>query len=64
VDLRDKAADPTTSLAEEAKPVGTDGLVSLVVKADKDSREGTASILVLLDPAGNVLEKTAITVGG
>jgi hypothetical protein len=63
-DLRDKAADPTTSLAEEARTVGKDGTVSLVVKPEKDSREGTASMLVLLDPAGNVLEKTPVTVGG
>ena len=64
VDLRDKAADPTTSLAEAVKTVGKDGTVSLVVKPDKDSREGTASMLVLLDPAGNVVEKTPVTVGG
>ncbi len=64
VDLRDKAADPTTSLVEEAKSVGQVGMVSLVVKPDQDSREGTASMLVLLDLAGNVLEKTPVTVGG
>jgi hypothetical protein len=62
-DLRDKAADPTTSLVD-AKVVGKDGTVSLVVKAEYDSREGTASMLVLLDPAGNVLEKMPVTVGG
>ena len=64
VDLRDKAADPKTSLVEEVKSVGKDGMVSLVVKPDQDSRAGTASMLVLLDPAGNVLEKTPVTVGG
>lgn len=64
VDLRDKAADPTTSLVEAVKAVGKDGTVSLVVKPDQDARAGTASMLVLLDPAGNVLEKTAVTVGG
>jgi hypothetical protein len=64
LDLRDKAADPATSLADEVRTVGKDGTVSLVVKADKDSREGTASILVLLDPAGNAIEKTLVTVGG
>jgi hypothetical protein len=62
-DLRDKAADPTTSLVD-ARAVGKDGTVSLVVKAEHDSREGTASMLVLLDPAGNVLEKMPVTVGG
>ena len=64
MDLRDKAADPTTSLVEEVKSVGKDGMVSLVVKPDQDSREGTASMLVLLDLAGNILEKTPVTVGG
>ena len=61
VDLRDKAADATTSLTG-AKAVGKDGTVALVV--ENDTREGTASMLVLLDPAGNVLEKTPVTVGG
>ena len=64
VDLRDKAADPATSLVEEVKAVGKDGTVSLVVKAELDSREGTPTHLVLLDLAGNVLEKTPVTVGG
>jgi len=64
VDLRDKAADPTTSLVEAVKAIAADGTVSLVVQADKDSREGTASMLVLLDAAGNVLDKTPVTVGG
>lgn len=64
VDLRDKAADPTTSLVEEVKSVGKDGMASLVVKPNLDSREGTPTHLVLLDLAGNVLEKTPVTVGG
>jgi hypothetical protein len=64
VDLRDKAADPETSLVEEAKSVGKDGMASLVVKPKLDSREGTPTHLVLLDLAGNVLEKTPVTVGG
>jgi hypothetical protein len=61
VDLRDKAAAPATSLTT-AKAVGKDGTVALVV--EDDTREGTATTLVLLDPAGNVLEKTPVTVGG
>ena len=56
-----KPADPATSLTG-AKAVGKDGTVSLVV-AD-DSREGTATTLVLLDPAGNVIDKSPVTVGG
>ena len=61
VDLRDKPADPATSLAA-AKPVGTDGNVSLVVT--DDSREGSSTTLVLLDPSGTLVAKMPITVGG
>lgn len=73
VDLRDKAADPTTSLLRDpavdapssetwAKAVGQDGNVALVVMDDR--REGVATTLVLLDMAGNVLDKALVTVGG
>ena len=61
VDLRDKPADPTTSLAA-AKPTGPDGSVAVVVT--DDTREGSATTLVLLDPTGRVIEKTPVTVGG
>jgi hypothetical protein len=61
VDLRDKPADPASSLAG-AKPVGPDGNVALVV-AD-DGREGSSTTLVLLDPAGSVVEKMPLVVGG
>ncbi|MBV8128429.1 MAG: BREX-1 system phosphatase PglZ type B [Planctomycetaceae bacterium] len=60
VDLRDKPADPSSSLSG-AKPVGKDGTVALFV-AD-DSREGTATNLVLLDVSGTVLEKMPLNVG-
>ena len=59
-DFRDKAADPGTTLASP-KAVAKDGSVALVV-AD-ESREGTATTLVLLDRAGNVLDKSPVTVG-
>jgi hypothetical protein len=61
VDLRDKPVDPATSLTG-AKAVGPDGTASLPV-AD-DGREGTATTVVLLDPAGHVIAKAAVTVGG
>lgn len=72
-DLRDKAADPTASLLRDpnvdpsssktwAKTVGKDGNVALVVP--DDTREGSATTLVLLDAAGNVVNKTLVTVGG
>jgi hypothetical protein len=60
-DLRDKAADASTSLVG-TKAVGSDGNVALVV-AD-DTREGSATTLVLLDAAGNVIDKNLVTVGG
>jgi hypothetical protein len=60
VDLRDKAADPGTTLASP-KAVAKDGTVSLVVT--NESREGTATTLVLLDHAGNILDKSPVTVG-
>jgi hypothetical protein len=60
VDLRDRAADPATSLVG-AKAVARDGTAALVV-AD-DSREGTATMLVLLDAIGNVIDKLPVTVG-
>jgi hypothetical protein len=60
-DLRDKAADPSTSLAQP-RAVGKDGTVALVV--EDDTREGSATTLVLLDASGNVLDKMLVTVGG
>ena len=61
VDLRDKPADPASTLAV-AKPVGPDGNVALVVT--DDGREGSSTTLVLLDPAGTVVEKMPLVVGG
>jgi hypothetical protein len=63
VDLRDKAADVGSSLADAVKTVGIDGTVSLVVKPKFDTRIGTATTLVLLDQVGNVLDKSPVTVG-
>lgn len=60
VDLRDKANDAATSLTSP-RPVATDGSVSLMV--EKDEREGSATILVLLDTAGTVIDKMPVTVG-
>jgi hypothetical protein len=63
VDLRDKAADPGTSLADAVKAIGKDGTVALVVKAKYDTREGTATTLVLVDHTGTVVDKAPVTVG-
>jgi hypothetical protein len=60
VDLRDKPADPVSSLTG-AKPVVRDGNVALVVT--DDSREGSSTTLVLVDSAGVVIEKMPLVVG-
>ncbi len=60
VDLRSRAADPSTSITP-AKHL-KDGAASLPV-AD-DSREFEAAILVVLDPDGRVLAQEFTTVGG
>jgi hypothetical protein len=63
VDLRTKAADPESSLAEgKAKPVELEGETSLVVK-DPDF-EGTAAVVVLLDCDNRAVAKRNTTVGG
>jgi hypothetical protein len=61
VDLREKWKLAETTLAASTKEVGADGEASLIVK--DDSREGTAATLVVVDGAGNVLDRRAITVG-
>ena len=60
VDLRSRAADPSTSIAP-AKPL-KDGAASLPV-AD-DSRESDAAVVVVLGPDGQVLAQEFTTVGG
>lgn len=64
VDLRTKAGDPASSLVLDAKPqpVAKEGDVSLIV--DDPDHEGTAAVVVLLDPSGYVVAKQNTTVGG
>jgi hypothetical protein len=61
VDLRLNWRQELTSVVASVKEVGATGEVSLVV-AD-DSHEGSAATVVLLDPAGNVLDWKPTTVG-
>lgn len=61
VDLRRNWKQPATSIAASAKEVGPAGEVSLAV-AD-DSHEGVGATVVLLDAAGNVLDRKPTTVG-
>jgi hypothetical protein len=61
VDLRDKPADPATSLTG-AKLVPEDGKAALVVS--DDGRAESSTTLVLLDASGKVVEKMPLVVGG
>jgi hypothetical protein len=61
VDLRLNWKQPTTSLAASPKEVGQSGEASLAV-AD-DSHEGAAATVVVVDTAGNVLDRKPTTVG-
>jgi hypothetical protein len=61
VDLREKLNDSTTSITEP-RPVAGDGSVAVVVA--NDAHAGRATNLVLLDSAGTVVDKQAVTVGG
>ena len=60
VDLRSRAADPSTSIAAP-KPL-KDGAASIPVP--DDSREFEAAIVVVLDPDGGVLSQAPTVVGG
>lgn len=60
VDLREKAADPGSTIASP-KAVAKDGSVSLIVT--DENKQGSATLLLLLDHAGNVIDKSPVTVG-
>ncbi len=62
LDLRTKVNDPTTSLLDAPRPVGLDGMGSVVVP--RDDLEGTAAFVVLLAADGTVLDKRSTTLGG
>ncbi len=61
VDLRALPADPTTSIAEEAKETGSAGKVSLVVP-DED-HEGERAHLILTAQDGRILAQREVIVG-
>jgi hypothetical protein len=61
VDLRAKAADPSTAVAQAPKALTEAGTASLVVP--DDSLAGNPILLVLLDAAGTVLLTHATIVG-
>ena len=60
-DLRVKAADAKSSLAEAVKEVAADGTVSLAVK--DDSNMGSAALVVLLNEDGRPLHSLSTTIG-
>jgi hypothetical protein len=62
VDLRDRAGDAHSSIVS-SKPVEEDGSVSLVMNPDRDDCVGEAKTLVVLDAAGLVVARQAVTVG-
>lgn len=61
VDIRTKAALASTSLAASTKSV--DGGKASLAVAD-DDHMGSAAVVVVLSPAGDVLQRQATTVGG
>ena len=61
VDIRTKPALASTSLAASTKPV--EGGKANVAVAD-DDQMGSAAVVVVLSPTGDVLQKQATTVGG
>ncbi len=61
VDLRLNWKQATTSIAASMKEVGPAGEASIAVS--DDSHEGAAATIVVLDAAGNVLDRKPTTVG-
>jgi hypothetical protein len=61
VDLRLNWKQPATSIVASIKEVGAEGETSLAVS--DDAHEGAAAMVVVLDPAGNVLDKRTTSVG-
>lgn len=60
-DIRTRAGDPATSLAQP-KPVDATGRAGLLV--EDESLEGSAVLVVLLDTSGRVVSRQSTTVGG
>ena len=60
VDIRTKAADPSTSITA-TKRVSAEGPTSLLV--EDDSYEGISAVVVLLTADGRVIDRQPTTVG-
>lgn len=61
VDIRGLPAEPTSSIAEQAKETSTGGRVSLLVP--DDDHEGERAHLVLVGPEGQILAQREVEVG-
>lgn len=62
VDLREKVADPGSSLADKVAPLKDDGTAALFAR--DDGHEGKAAFVVLLGPGAQVSGKAQTVVGG
>jgi hypothetical protein len=60
-DLRHKAADAKSSVAESVKEIAADGTVSLAVR--DDGNMGSAALVVLLNEDGRPLHALPTTIG-
>jgi hypothetical protein len=60
-DIRTKAADPTTSVVTETKPVEGQGKASLLV--DNEELQGTPALIVVLSQDGKVISKALTEIG-
>lgn len=63
VDVREKSADPESSMADQKQPRPIDVDGGATIYAD-DSYQGSATTLVVIAPDGRVLKKQPTTVGG
>jgi hypothetical protein len=59
--LRTKPADPATSLSGQPVPLDANGKAGLLV--EDDSAEGSAAVIVLLGPSGQVISQKSTIVG-
>ena len=61
VDIRSRPAQPASSLVANIKPL-VGGRANVAVKDDEHM--GSAAVVVVLDAGGQVVQKSATTVGG
>ena len=61
-DIRAKASDPSTSLAQAPTVVASEGKKTSLLVPD-DDQQGSSAFLVLLDPAGACMWKQLISIG-